>query len=97
MKRTTLFIDEQVERELQSLARRSGRPVAALVREAVEQYVVGARSDRTPRLGFVAAGRSGRSDIAERHEDLLFKPPATASPAGRDAPAARSRRKARRR
>ena len=72
MKRTTLFIDPQLERELQALARRDGRPMAALVREAVAQYVAAARVQGSGRLGFVAAGRSGRSDIAERHEDLLF-------------------------
>lgn len=68
-----MFIDEQLERELQALARRSGRPVAALVREAVEQYVVAARAERPARLQFIAAGRSGRSDVASRHEELLFE------------------------
>ena len=74
MKRTTLFIDPQLERELQALARREGRPMAALVREAVAQYVAAARVRGRGGLGFVAAGRSGRSDIAARHEDLLFDP-----------------------
>lgn len=73
MKRTTMFIDEQLERELQALAKRAGRPVAALVREAVEQYVVAARAERPARLQFIAAGHSGRTDIASRHEDLLFE------------------------
>jgi predicted transcriptional regulator len=68
-----MFIDEQLERELQALAKRAGRPVAALVREAVEQYVVAARAQRPARLQFIAAGRSGRTDVASRHEDLLFE------------------------
>ena len=72
MKRTTLFIDPQLERELQALARRDGRPMAALVREAVAQYVAAARDARSAKLSFVAAGRSGRTDIADRHEELLF-------------------------
>jgi predicted transcriptional regulator len=72
MKRTTLFIDPQLERELQALARRDGRPMAALVREAVAQYVAAARRERPARLSFAAAGRSGRADIADRHEELLF-------------------------
>ena len=79
MKRTTIFIEPQLERELQALARRSGRPMAAIVREAVAQYVAADRERRPSRLGFVASGRSGRRDIAERHEDLLFQ----ADPAGR--------------
>ena len=72
MKRTTLFIDPQLERELQALARRDGRPMAALVREAIAQYVAAARDARSATLSFVAAGRSGRADIADRHEELLF-------------------------
>jgi predicted transcriptional regulator len=83
MRRTTIFIEEEVERELKTLARRKGRPVAALVREAVAQYVVSARADGQPRLRFIAAGRSGREDIAERHEDLLFQPAPPAPPRAR--------------
>ena len=80
MKRTTIFIEPQVERELQALARRSGRPMAAIVREAVAQYVAAEKARRPARLGFVASGRSGRGDIAERHEDLLFQRDAPAPP-----------------
>jgi len=72
MKRTTIFIDEAIEADLHALARRQQRPVAALVREAVEQYVVAERQAGPPRPGFVAIGRSGVGDTAERHEDLLF-------------------------
>ena len=74
MKRTTIFIEPQLERELQALARRSGRPMAAIVREALAQYVAADKERRPVRLGFVASGRSGRSDIADRHEELLFQP-----------------------
>ena len=81
MKRTTLFIDAQLERELQALARREARPMAALVREGIAQYVAVARARGTSRLRFIAAGRSGRSDVADRHEELLFAAPAPAPPA----------------
>lgn len=72
MKRTTIFIDEAVEADLHALARRQQRPVAALVREAVEQYVVAERQAGPARPGFVAIGGSGFADTAERHEDILF-------------------------
>jgi len=80
MKRTTIFIEPQLERELQALARRSGKPMAAIVREAVAQYVAADKQRRPSRLGFVASGRSGRSDVAERHEELLFQPDPPAAP-----------------
>ena len=99
MKRTTIFIDPQSERELQGLARRLRRPVASLVREAIERYVVDARGRAARGLGFVAAGRSGRRDVAERHEELLFEatgepaPPRPAKPAARPARPSRAARR----
>jgi len=86
MKRTTIFIDEAIEADLHALARRQQRPVAALVREAVEQYVVAERQAGPPRPGFVAIGRSGVGDTAERHEDLLFADLAPHAGAGRRPP-----------
>jgi predicted DNA-binding protein len=72
MKRTTIFLDEALERDLQALARRRKRPMAALVREALAVYVVAAEP-AAPALSFVGAGSSRRSDIAERHEELLWR------------------------
>jgi hypothetical protein len=72
MKRTTIFLDEGLERDLQGLARRQSRPVASLVREALEEYVADRRRAGVP-LSFVGAGASGRSDVAERHEALLWR------------------------
>jgi hypothetical protein len=72
MKRTTIFIPETLERDLQLYARRAGRPVASVVREAVAQYLTHAgRSTALPSFASIAA--SGRTDVAERHEALLFR------------------------
>jgi len=73
MKRTTVFLDEQLERELQAFARRQRRPTAALVREAVERYIIAVRGSTRERLGFIGVGRSGHRDTAERHEELLWE------------------------
>ncbi|MGH9202951.1 MAG: hypothetical protein ACRD2A_17135, partial [Vicinamibacterales bacterium] len=73
MKRTTLFLDEQLEHDLRILSKRKGRPLASVVREAMAQYVarqLEQDSDRSVR--FVASGRSGHTDTAERHEELLW-------------------------
>ncbi len=72
MKRTTIFLDEGTERELQAASKRQRRPMASIVREAIERYVVENREKPGARLGFIAAGRSGHSDTAERHEAFLF-------------------------
>jgi predicted DNA-binding protein len=87
MKRTTVFVEERLEAELRALSARRGKPVASLVREAVEAYVASQRDEAAPALRFQAAGRSGRRDVAERHEDLLWRAPH--EPATRPAPARR--------
>lgn len=72
MKRTTIFIDEQIERELQAVALRRARPVAAVVREAVGRYLAEEKRKAGFAIGFAAMGRSGHSDTAETHEGLLW-------------------------
>jgi len=73
MKRTTLFVEESVDQELHALARRKGVPVAALVRESLTRYVTEQKRGQKFTLRFLGQGRSGRSDVAERHEELLWR------------------------
>jgi hypothetical protein len=70
MKRTTVFLDEDLDRDVKALAERQGRPAAGLVREALAEYVARHRRGGSS-LSFVGAGRSGRSDVAQRHEEIL--------------------------
>jgi hypothetical protein len=74
MKRTTIFVPEPLERDLQLYARGERKPVAFVVREALVEYLA-ARRPASALPSFVGAGRSGRSDIAERHEELLWTAP----------------------
>ena len=87
MKRTTMFMPETLDRDLHLYARKARKPVASVVREAVAEYLT--TRHETGRLpSFAGVGKSGRSDVAERHEALLFT---NLEPHGL-APAARSRR-----
>ena len=71
MKRTTIFVPEALERDLQLYARQEGKPTAAVVREALAAYI--ARKVTAQALpSFAAAFDSGRADTAERHEEILF-------------------------
>ena len=72
MKRTTLFLEEGKDRELHLLAQREKLPVAALVRDALGRYLDEANRGKGLRLRFLAAGRSGHHDTAERAEELLW-------------------------
>jgi predicted transcriptional regulator len=73
MKRTTVFLDESLERDLQALARRQQRPLASVVREALDGYVNREVRRKGSGLRFAAVGASGRADTAERSEELLFR------------------------
>ena len=71
MKRTTIFVPEELERDLQLIAHREGRPTAAVVREALAEYL--AKRPATALPSFAGAFDSGHTDTAERHEAILFK------------------------
>jgi hypothetical protein len=73
MKRTTIFLDEGLESDLHAIARRQKRPLAAVVREALDCYVSREVRRKRPSLRFAGVGSSGRSDTADRHEELLFR------------------------
>ena len=70
MKRTTIFVEDNVLDALQAAARRRGVSLAQVTREALAAYVGRHKGKRKP-LTFVAIGRRGRRDVAERFEELL--------------------------
>jgi hypothetical protein len=78
MKRTTVFVPEPLERDLQLYARHEKKPVAWVMREALAEYLV-TRRPKSALPSFTGIGDSHRSDIAERHEDLLWTDPHGAS------------------
>lgn len=67
--KTTVYLDAADYRRLKALARSQGRSTAELVREAVAVYARSRQPQARP--ASVAAGRSGRGDVAERAEELL--------------------------
>ena len=72
MKRTTIFVDESIENDLKALANSADVPVASLVREALAEYVARRRKTAPLSVRFLAAGRSGRDDVAELSEEIVF-------------------------
>jgi len=71
MKRTTIFVPEALERDLQLYARRQKKPTAVVVREALAEYI--ARHQPARALpSFTGSFASAYSDTAQRHEELLF-------------------------
>ena len=74
MKRTSLFLDEQLLKNLKRAADRKGVSVASLVREAVSHYL-----QAPEEAGFLPsiAGRfsSGAHDTASKPDEYLWRDP----------------------
>ena len=72
MKRTTVFADDDVLRQLREMAKRENVSVSDMTRKALHEYVA-RRRPRRSRLALIGIGRSGRKDVAAGAEELLGK------------------------
>jgi len=73
MKRTTIFAEDYLLDAVKSLARQQKKSVATVVREALVSYLAQHKQQLSGGLSFISIGASGVSDIAERHEELLWQ------------------------
>jgi hypothetical protein len=68
MKRTTIYLDPEIEVLLKLEALRQGKPMAEIIREALRAHLSGRGSHLPPGIGEF---QSGHSDTAERAEEIL--------------------------
>ena len=73
MKRTTIFADDALIKEFKDLSKEENRSVAEMVREAMEQYVRQRHQKKKKELSFIGIGASGRRDVSEKPEELLWR------------------------
>lgn len=71
MKRTTVFLDESLERRLKQKSRRDGKSFAQCVREAVAAYLASPPAGQRPLPSWVGMWDSGHSDTSERVDEIL--------------------------
>lgn len=69
MRRTTVKLPEDLDARLRHEARRRGVPIADVTRDALEAHLGSNKTRR--KLGAAGTGRSGRSDVSERIEEIL--------------------------
>lgn len=67
MRRTTVKLTDSLDRRLRHEAERRGLSLSELTREAIESHLMGPTHRR--RLG--SPGRSGKSDVSHRIEEIL--------------------------
>lgn len=72
MKRTTIFADDSLFNEIKDISREENRSIADVIREALKKYITQKRRSKSA-LSFMGIGSSGRSDISEKHEQMLWK------------------------
>ena len=71
VKRTTIFVEEGVLSILKQIAQEKNISQAEAIRQALEKYIGQQKTQDKP-LSFTGIGNSGRDDIAEHHEHLLW-------------------------
>ncbi|MSQ50581.1 MAG: ribbon-helix-helix protein, CopG family [Betaproteobacteria bacterium] len=71
MKRTTIFADDALLNQVKQASARQNKSVAQFIREALQSHVAQQRSAEN-RFAFIGKYKSGRPDIAEKHEELLW-------------------------
>jgi len=72
MKRTTIFTDESMLEAIKEIARMEDVSIAEVIRQALNRFI--ADRQRTKMLpSILGIGQSGRKDVSERFEELLWK------------------------
>ncbi len=72
MKRTTVFADEALLNEIRDLSLQENKSLAEVIREAMQEYLK-KKQKRKKTLSFIGIGDSGKKEISEKHEELLWQ------------------------
>jgi metal-responsive CopG/Arc/MetJ family transcriptional regulator len=72
MKRTTIFADDDLLHEIKEISKEENKSIAEIMREAMQNYIKQKRFKKK-KVSFIGIGSSGRKNISERHEELLWK------------------------
>jgi predicted transcriptional regulator len=77
MERTQIYLDEELKEALRAVAEREGRSLAAVVREAVAEYVSTRRdvAEDDPLLALIGIGGGTITDGAINHDHYLYGAP----------------------
>jgi metal-responsive CopG/Arc/MetJ family transcriptional regulator len=71
-KRTQVYLDPEVHRRLKERAKEEGVSLAELIRRMAKDYL---RKEAAPKdyLAIAGLGQSGKTDIAEKHDEYLVQ------------------------
>lgn len=66
-----IYLEPTQDKALRVLAQRKGTSLAALIRRAIDHYLAELPVEEDPALQVIGLGRSGREDLASKHDDHL--------------------------
>ena len=66
-----IYLEPVQDRALRGLARKEGISLAALIRRTIDHYLAELPVEEDPALQVIGLGRSGREDMASKHDDYL--------------------------
>jgi len=66
-----IYLEPVQDKALRALAGREGISLAALIRRTIDHYLAELPVDKDPALQVIGLGRSGREDMASKHDDYL--------------------------
>jgi len=72
MKRTTIFVDDEVFVSLKRIAKEEGKTRWEIIRQALQKFIDERYTARRS-ISFIGVGRSGHKDISERSERLFWR------------------------
>ena len=66
-----IYLEPVQDKALRALAGREGISLAALIRRTIDHYLADLPVEEDPALQVIGLGRSGREDMASKHDDYL--------------------------
>lgn len=66
-----IYLEPEQDKIVTVLAKATGKSKAAIIRSCISKYISSLPVKKDPALRIMNLGASGKSDIAERHDDYL--------------------------
>ena len=66
-----IYLEPEQEKILGALSKATGKSKAAIIRSCISKFIATLPPEKDPAMDIMNLGSSGRTDIAERHDDYL--------------------------
>ena len=67
-----IYLEPEQDKIITLLSKMSGKSKAAIIRSCIHKFIAGLPPEKDPALDIMNLGASGKSDIAEKHDDYLI-------------------------